>query len=298
MCGAGPSDCPARHQAQRITAPDGAQVGVADAVGDQARRHWLKAGAAWLAASAAHSAFAQGRFPERAITLVVPFAPGGSADLTARAVADAMAKSLGQAVLVDNRPSAGSIVATQLVAQAKPDGHTLLLMSNSNALSATLLQKLPCDTLRDFAPISTLGFFDLGLFVAAGEPNAAAGAARIGSLVEALTWARAHPGKLTIGSIAVGSIQHLAAELFKTATGIDALIVPYKGSPALLTALRAGEKLNRAAREAVASAAVNERLGKLGMRLGAGSPAQAQALLASEIKRWAGVIRAARIEPE
>ena len=261
-------------------------------------------------------------------------------------------------MVVDNRPSAGSIVASQAVAAARPDGHTLLLMSNSNALSATLFKKLPYDTLRDFAPISTLGFFDIGIFVA--------GNSRYSSLRELVAAAKAQPGKLTLATIAVGSTQHLAAEMFKTVTGIDVVIVPYKGSPGVLTALRAGEvdiafeivgpmlpqvaagairalavssdqrnpalpavptaqeagvagyavaswnalaapagtppevieKINAAAREAVASPAVKERLGKLGMRLQAGSPEQLRALLGSEIKRWGEVIRSAKIEPE
>lgn len=173
------------------------------------------------------------RYPERPITLVVPFAPGGIADLTARAVAESMARTLGQPVVVDNRPSAGSIVASQLVAAARPDGHTLLLMSNSHALSVSLFRKLPVDPLRDFAPISTLGSFDLGVFASAGS--------RWGSLREALAMARAQPGKLTLGTIAVGSTQHLAAKWLETLAGIDALVVPYKGTPAVLTALRAGE---------------------------------------------------------
>jgi tripartite-type tricarboxylate transporter receptor subunit TctC len=115
------------------------------------------------------SAFAQARYPERPITLVVPFAPGGIADVTARAVPESMAKTLGQTVVVDNRPSAGSIVASQAVATAKPDGYTLLLMSNSNAISVGLFKKLPYDTVKDLAPVSTLGFFDLGVFVPSGS---------------------------------------------------------------------------------------------------------------------------------
>ena len=294
----------------------------------------------------------------RAIGLLVPFAPGGIADLTARAVARAMAQSLGQAVVVENRPSASSIVASQAVASARPDGHTLLLMSNSNALSATLFKKLPYDTLKAFAPISTIGFFDIGVFASV--------AGRIASLHQALTLARAEPGKLTLGTISVGSTQHLAAELFKALTGIDALIVPYKTSPAVHTALRAGEvdlafeflapmlaqveagavralavaaasrspvlpevptvqqagvagyavaswnalaapagtphevleRLNRAVRDAVAAPALREQFGKLGVRLHAGAPAELQALLSSEVSRWAAVIRAAKIEPQ
>lgn len=301
---------------------------------------------------------AQDRFPTRPIQLLVPFGPGGIADLTARAVAEVMTQRLGQPVVVENRPSAGSIVASQAVASARPDGHTLLLMSNGNAVSVGLFRKLPYDTQKAFAAVSTLGYFDLGLFVPAGS--------RFGSLRDLLAFARANPGKLNVGTIAVGSTQHLAAKLFETVAGIDALVVPYKGSPAVLTALRSGEidlafeivgpmlpqvqagaikvlavssdkrnpalpevptvqqagvagydvaswnalaapagtppeviaVLNRAARDAVAAPAVQDKLGRLGMRLAASAPAELDALLASEIRRWGDVIRAAKIDPE
>jgi tripartite-type tricarboxylate transporter receptor subunit TctC len=324
------------------------------------RRRILHAALVMAGLACAFAAQAQGgsRFPERAITLMVPFAPGGIADLTARAVAEHMGKSLGQPVVVDNKPSAGSIVASQAVATAKPDGHTLLLMSNGNAVSVGLFKKLPYDTVKDFSPITTLGYFDIGVFVAANS--------KFANLKDALAFAKANPGKLNVGTIAPGSTQHLSAKLFETVAGVDALVVPYKGSPAVLTALRAGEidmafeivgpmvpqvaagvikalavssdkrnpalpevptvmqaglpgynvaswnalaapagtppevidKLGRAAREAVASAAVQEKLGKLGMRLQGSSPAELQTLLASEIKRWGDVMRAAKIEPE
>jgi tripartite-type tricarboxylate transporter receptor subunit TctC len=179
------------------------------------------------------SAAAAAPFPSRAIPLVVPFAPGGIADLTARAVAQALAASLGQAVVVDNRPGAGSIVASQAVAAAAPDGHTLLLLSNAHAVGVGLFKRLPFDVQRDFAPICTLASFDLGVFVAASS--------RWRTLADALAHARARPGAMTIGTVSVGSTQHLAAELFKSRAGIDALIVPYKGTPAVLAALRSGE---------------------------------------------------------
>lgn len=178
-------------------------------------------------------AFAQPRFPDRPIQLLVPFAPGGIADITARAVAEVMSQRLGQPIVVDNRPSAGSIVASQAVATARPDGHTLLLMSNGHAVSAGLFRKLPYDPQKGFAPISTLGSFDLGLFVPAGS--------RFVSLQALLAFARANPGQLKVGTIAVGSTQQLAAKLFETVAGVELLVVPYKGSPAVLTALRAGE---------------------------------------------------------
>ena len=185
-----------------------------------------------LAGTLAQPLRAEG-FPSKPVTLIVPFAPGGIADLTARAVAQAMAATLGQAEVVDNRPSAGSIVASQAVLSATPDGHTLLLMSNAHAVSATLLRKLPYDVQKDFAPIALMASFDLALFVNA--------ASRFAALAQFIAAARAQPGKLTIGSIAVGSTQHLAAELFKSRAGIDALVVPYKGTPNVLGALRSGE---------------------------------------------------------
>lgn len=176
---------------------------------------------------------AQSAYPDRPITLIVPFAPGGIADLTARAVAKEMSARLKQPIVVDNRPSAGAIVGATAVARAEPDGHTVLLLSNANAVSAGLFRKLPFDVQRDFAPVSTLGFFDLALFVAQASPWQ--------SLRDVVAQAKAAPGKLTIGTIASGSTQHLAAELFKSMAQIDVVIVPYRGTPAVITALRAGE---------------------------------------------------------
>lgn len=189
----------------------------------------LAATAGWLPAAVQ----AQPAFPNRPITLIVPFAPGGIADVTARAVAEAMGQTLKQTVVVDNRPSAGSIVASQAVASAKPDGHTLLLMSNGNAVSVGLFKKLPYDTVKDLQPISTLGFFDLGIVVPASSP--------FKTLPDLLRHAKANPGALKTGTIAVGSTQHLAAKLFETVAGVELLTVPYKASPAVLMALRSGE---------------------------------------------------------
>ena len=193
------------------------------------RRTCLLAGSVFAAAPLR----AQPAYPTKPITLIVPFAPGGIADITARTVAQAMGASLGQTIVVDNRPSAGSIVASQAVAKAAPDGYTLLLMSNANAVSASLFKKLPFDAVKDFAPVSTLGFFELVVCVARES--------RFKTLRELIAHGKANPGKLTLATINVGSTQHLSAELFKSRTGIDAVVVPYKGSPAVLTALRGGE---------------------------------------------------------
>jgi tripartite-type tricarboxylate transporter receptor subunit TctC len=194
------------------------------------RRGLLAAAGCWGLLREGH---AQAAWPARPITLVVPFASGGIADITARTVAQAMARTLGQAIVVDNRPSAGSVVGSNAVARAAGDGYTLLLMSNANAVSPGLFRKLPFDVVKDFAPITTFGFFDLGIFVA--------GDSRFRTLKDVLASAKAQPGRITIGSISAGSTQHLSAELFKAKAGIDVLIVPYKGTPAVLTALRAGE---------------------------------------------------------
>jgi|GEM_PF-45727 len=172
-------------------------------------------------------------FPQRPLTLLVPFAPGGIADLTARALGQGLAAELGQAVVVDNRPGAGSIHASQAVAQAAPDGHTLLLMSNGHAVAPALFRQLPYDAQRDFAPVCLLARFDLALFVPAASP--------LRSLADLLARARAAPGRLTLGTVAAGSTQHLAAHWLLQRAGVDALVVPYKATPALLGALRGGE---------------------------------------------------------
>jgi tripartite-type tricarboxylate transporter receptor subunit TctC len=119
------------------------------------------------------------------------------------------------------------------VLKAAPDGHTLLLMSNATAVSVHLMKTLPYDVQKDLAPISTLGFFELGIAVNAES--------RFKTLAELVAFARANPGKLSIGTITLGSTQHLAAELFKSRAGIEATVVPYKGSPAVVNALRAGD---------------------------------------------------------
>ena len=158
---------------------------------------------ATLATSAQPAGAQTTTFPQHPITLVVPFGPGGIADLTARAVAQAMQATLGQAMVVDNRPSAGSITASQAVAHATPDGHTLLLMSNGHAVAPSLFKKLPFDAHADFAPICLLARFDLALFVPATS--------RFKTLSDLVQHGRSQPGKLTLGSVAVGSTQHLAA---------------------------------------------------------------------------------------
>ncbi|OOG47392.1 tripartite tricarboxylate transporter substrate binding protein [Polaromonas sp. A23] len=172
-------------------------------------------------------------FPSKPIRIVVPFGAGGVADLTARTVAQKLGESLGQAVVIDNKPGAGGVVAGDAVAKAEPDGHTLLLMSNGTAVSAGLFKSLPFNTARDFAPISTLGFFDIAIITPADS--------KFKNLGELLAFAKANPGKLNLGTINIGSTQNLAGELFKTSSGADMQIVPFNGTPAVITALRGGQ---------------------------------------------------------
>ncbi len=172
-------------------------------------------------------------FPSKPLRIVVPFGAGGVADLTARTVAQKLSESLGQPVVVENKPGAGGVGAGDAVAKAEPDGHTLLLMSNGTAVSAGIFKTLPFDTVRDFAPISTLGFFDIAIITPAES--------RFKNLADLLAYAKANPGKLNLGSINIGSTQNLAAELFKTSAGVDMQIVPFNGTPAVITALRGGQ---------------------------------------------------------
>ena len=169
----------------------------------------------------------------RAINIVVPFGAGGVADLTARVVAKKMAENMGQAIVIDNKPGAGGVVAGDAVAKAEADGHTLLLMSNGTAVSAGLFKNLPFDTLKDFAPISSIGFFDIAVVVPQNSPYK--------TLVELLAFAKANPGKLNLGTINVGSTQNLAAELLKSSAKVDVQVVPFNGTPAVITALRGGQ---------------------------------------------------------
>lgn len=172
-------------------------------------------------------------FPAKPIRIVVPFGAGGVADLTARTVAQKLSESLGQPVVIDNKPGAGGVVAGEMVARAEPDGHTLLLMSNGTAVSAGLFKSLPFDAVRDFAPVSTLGFFDIAVVTPADS--------KFRTLGDLLAFAKANPGKLNLGSINIGSTQNLAAELFKISSGADMQIVPFNGTPAVVTALRGGQ---------------------------------------------------------
>lgn len=173
------------------------------------------------------------QFPAHPIKIVVGFAPGGVADISARIVAKKLSESLGKQVFVENMPSAGGIVAALTVAKAAPDGYTLLLVSNQNAVSPALMKSLPYDPSRDFAMISTMGFFDLVLVTAPTSPYK--------SVKDVLAGARGNPSRFNVGTIGVGSTQHLSAELFKSLAKLDVPTVPYKGSGNVILAVQAGD---------------------------------------------------------
>jgi tripartite-type tricarboxylate transporter receptor subunit TctC len=182
------------------------------------------------AASAA--AFAQD-YPSKPAKIVVGFAPGGVADITVRIVAQKLSERLKQQFLVENRPSAGGIIAAEAVAKAPPDGYTLLLISNGNAVSTSLFKKLSYDPVKDFATVSQIGYFGLAIVTS--------NASKLKTVKDVIAAAKADPGKLTVGTIGIGSTQHLSAELFKSLAGIDFTVVPFKGSSEVLTALKGGD---------------------------------------------------------
>jgi len=184
--------------------------------------------AAALLAALAPAAGAQ-NYPVRPIRLVAPFAPGGGTDISARLLAEPLGRALNQTVVVDNRPGAGSIVGTEIVAKSNPDGYTLLLGNISMAFNAALYKKLPYDTLRDFLPISLVSD-QPNILVA--HPSLAAK-----SFKEFIALARSQPGKLTYGSAGLGSGTHLAMEMLLMSQHIDLVHVPYKGTGPTLTAL-------------------------------------------------------------
>ncbi|MGH6740172.1 MAG: tripartite tricarboxylate transporter substrate binding protein [Bradyrhizobium sp.] len=184
--------------------------------------------AAVLAAPAA-----QAKYPDRSVRIVLPFAAGGVADITARIVAEKLGDRLGQRFYVENQPGAGGIAAARTVISSAPDGNTLALLSNGTAVSVSLFKKLAFDPLKDFAAISSLGYFDFIFATGANAP--------FKTLGDFIAAAKAKPGSLNVGTINVGSTQNLSAELFKTAGGIDFAIIPYRGTPEIQVALLQGD---------------------------------------------------------
>lgn len=191
--------------------------------------------ALWLSAAIltfviAPNALAE-KYPTRPIRLIVPFAPGGT-DILGRVVAAAVSESLGQTVVVDNRPGAGGAIGAEMAVNAEPDGYTLLMTSSSYAASAAY-RKLQYDPVNDIQPIILMGTTGLVFTVHPSVP--------VKSVKELIAHAKANPGRLNYGSVGTGSINHLAIELFKLETQVNMVHIPYKGAGQGLPAALAGE---------------------------------------------------------
>jgi tripartite-type tricarboxylate transporter receptor subunit TctC len=173
-------------------------------------------------------------YPSKPIRLVVPFPPGGSLDVVARAIGQKLTEAWSQPVVIDNRPGAGGNIGADLVAKSAPDGYTILEGAlSTHAVNVSLYTKMPYDPIKDFAPITLVAVTPNVLVLNASYP--------VNSVPELLAYARANPGKLSFGSGSNGSAGHLAGELFKTEAGVDMVHIPYKGGAPALQALLAGD---------------------------------------------------------
>ena len=176
---------------------------------------------------------AQTKYPERPIRIIVPYGAGGVADVTTRLVAQKVSEAMGQTFVIENRPGAGGIVGAKALLASPPDGYTLFLAGNGSAISESLFKSLPFNVVRDFTPVSPLAEFEMLLATKADS--------QLDTVAKIVAYAKANPGKLNFGTIAIGSTQHLSAELFKMATGVQAPIVIYKTTPELVTAILRGD---------------------------------------------------------
>ncbi len=191
----------------------------------------LLAGVALAAAALCGPAQAQG-YPSKPVNIVVPFAPGGATDIMTRLLAERLSKRLGQPVIVENKPGAGTMIASEYVAKAPADGHTVLMAASSLGIAPSLYSKVNYDPVKSFAPISLVASVVHVLEVHPSVP--------VKSVDELITWLKANPGKANYGSVGAGTSTHLESELFNTMAGVKMVHVPYKGSAPALTDLVGG----------------------------------------------------------
>lgn len=296
-------------------------------------------------------------YPTKPIRIVVPFTPGGPTDMVSRAVGERLSKRWNVPVVIDNKPGAGTTIGTDIVAKAQPDGHTILMAVTAHTINATLMKKLPYDTIRDFAPLTLIATAPNLLAVGASVPAK--------TVPEFVAWLKAHPGKFNAGSHGIGNMSHLAAEMFKSATGTQFTVVQYKGAQPAAMAMLSGEvdfmfdtgvvipsvqagklriigttgskrsavfpevptmiesglrgfeavswygflttggtpkpivdTLSRALIETLNEPDIRERITKANMELVAGSASELDALIRSQVNRWAAVIKEANIEAQ
>ncbi len=176
---------------------------------------------------------AQAAYPDHPVRVILPFGPGGVADITARLVAEKLSQKLGQNFVIENMAGPGGIAAARAVLQSPADGYTLAFFTNGTAISVPLFSHLPFDPLKQFTPISAIGYFGLDFVVSADSPYHT-----FGNFLKA---AHDKPGTLNLGSIVVGSTQNLTAQLFKSMSGADLVIVPFRTSPDEVVALLRGD---------------------------------------------------------
>src|SRR5687768_14813332 len=181
----------------------------------------LRAVFALLSLCIAFSAWSQA-YPSRPVKIIVPYGVGGSADVYGRFLAAKLQETLGQPVLIENRPGGGSIVGTDVVAKSDPDGYTLLVMSNTHTVNETLIPKKPFDLMRDFAPITGISYSDLMMVV---HPSVG-----VSTVKEFIALAKSKPGALNYASSGNGTPYHMAGELFKSMAGVSLVHIPHKGS--------------------------------------------------------------------
>lgn len=192
----------------------------------------LRSALAVLALAASFSAIAED-YPTRPVKIIVPYGVGGPADIYGRFVASKLQEALGQPFVIEDRPGGGSIVGTDIVAKSRPDGYTLLLMSNTHTVNETLIPKKPFQLMRDFAPITGINSSDLLMVINPSVPAK--------NLKEFIALAKSKPGALNYASSGPGTPYHMAGELFKAMAGVDIVHVPHKGSDQARTAVIGGQ---------------------------------------------------------
>lgn len=228
-----------------------------DAVlGSFARRHimkqlWVLAGL--LSAAVQLTPASADVYPSRPLKWIVPYAPGGATDATARIISARMTKTLGQPIIIENRPGAGGNLGTEAAINSAPDGYTLLFVGTANAINASLYRNLRFDFARDVTLVAALGRVPIVMEVNPAVPAT--------SVSEFITYAKAHPGELTYASSGIGNSLHLTAELFKSMAGVDLMHVPYRGSAPALADLISGQV--QVMFDGVASSLEQIRAGKL-----------------------------------
>src|SRR5882672_5903280 len=268
-------------------------------------------------------------FPSRAITLVIPFAPGGSTSIVGRVIADKMSELIGEKVVVDNRPGAGGTVGTKAVAKSEPDGYTIALgYTGTLAIGPSLYKNAGYDPRKDFAPIGLIGNAPNSLVVHPSFPAK--------TIAELIAYAKANPGKVNFGSAGAGTVSHITGEYFAASAGIKLVHIPYKGTgPALAVTSTtrssllpdvptiaesalpgfdaslyyglvapAGtprpviDKLNKTLQAALASDEVKKQLGLDGTEITPGTPEDYAAFIDKDEKKWAQLVKASGVEQE